>query len=79
MLLDVTLKGVYCGAFGMTRGCRSHADLFRVFLTISHMRVPAIVRWPAKVRAGVVRNEMLAAVDWLPTLAAMVDACPERS
>jgi arylsulfatase A-like enzyme len=38
------------------------------------MRVPAIVRWPGKVPAGVVTNEMLAAVDWLPTLAAMVDA-----
>jgi arylsulfatase len=38
------------------------------------MRVPAIVRWPAKVRAGAVTNEMLAAVDWLPTLAAMADA-----
>jgi arylsulfatase len=37
------------------------------------MRVPAIVRWPAKVRAGAVTNEMLAAVDWLPTLAAMAD------
>jgi arylsulfatase A-like enzyme len=36
------------------------------------MRVPAIVRWPGKVPAGVVTEEMLAAVDWLPTLAGMV-------
>src|ERR1700757_3433950 len=30
------------------------------------MRVPGIIRWPGKVPAGVVTNEMLAAVDWLP-------------
>ncbi|SDB59396.1 arylsulfatase [Bauldia litoralis] len=36
------------------------------------MRVPAIVSWPGKVPAGVVTNEMFAAVDWLPTLAGMV-------
>lgn len=35
------------------------------------MRVPAIVRWPGKVPAGTVSNEIVAAVDWLPTLAAM--------
>jgi len=38
------------------------------------MRVPAMIRWPGKVPAGVVTNEMLAAVDWLPTLAAMAGA-----
>jgi arylsulfatase A-like enzyme len=38
------------------------------------MRSPGIIRWPGKVPAGVVTNEMLAAVDWLPTLAGMVDA-----
>lgn len=38
------------------------------------MRVPAMIRWPGKVPAGVVTNEMLAAVDWLPTLAGMVGA-----
>jgi arylsulfatase len=38
------------------------------------MRVPCIIRWPGKVPAGVVTNEMLAAVDWLPTLAGMVGA-----
>jgi arylsulfatase len=38
------------------------------------MRVPAIIRCPAKVPAGVVTNEMLAAVDWLPTLAGMAGA-----
>jgi arylsulfatase A-like enzyme len=38
------------------------------------MRAPAIVRWPGAVPAGVVTNEMLAAVDWLPTLAGMAGA-----
>jgi arylsulfatase A-like enzyme len=38
------------------------------------MRVPGIIRWPGKVPAGVVTNEMLAAVDWLPTLAGMAGA-----
>ncbi|NEX91892.1 arylsulfatase [Caulobacter sp. 17J65-9] len=38
------------------------------------MRVPAIVRWPGKVPAGVVTEQMLAAVDWLPTVAGMVGA-----
>ena len=37
-------------------------------------RVPAIIRWPGKIPAGVVTQEMLAAVDWLPTLAAMAGA-----
>jgi arylsulfatase len=38
------------------------------------MRVPAIIRWPGKAPAGVVTNEMLAAVDWLPTLAGIAGA-----
>ena len=38
------------------------------------MRVPAIVRWPGNVPSGVVTEQMLAAVDWLPTLAGMVGA-----
>jgi arylsulfatase len=37
-------------------------------------RVPALIRWPGKVPAGVVTQEIFAAVDWLPTLAAMVGA-----
>jgi arylsulfatase A-like enzyme len=38
------------------------------------MRVPGMIRWPGKVPAGVVTNEMFAAVDWLPTLAGMANA-----
>jgi arylsulfatase A-like enzyme len=38
------------------------------------MRVPAMIRWPGKVPAGVVTQEMLAAEDWLPTVAGIVGA-----
>lgn len=38
------------------------------------MRVPAMVRWPGKVPAGVVTDQIFAAVDWLPTLAALAGA-----
>ncbi|HEY6325248.1 MAG TPA: sulfatase-like hydrolase/transferase [Candidatus Cybelea sp.] len=38
------------------------------------MRVPAIVRWPGSIPASVVTDQMLAAVDWLPTLAALIGA-----
>jgi arylsulfatase A-like enzyme len=34
-------------------------------------RVPAMIRWPGKAPAGIVTQETLAAVDWLPTLAGM--------
>src|SRR5215472_12077294 len=37
-------------------------------------RVPAIVRSPGTVPSGVVTEQMLAAVDWLPTLAGLVGA-----
>ena len=35
------------------------------------MRTPAIVRWPGKVKAGTVTDEIFSAVDWFPTLAAL--------
>jgi len=34
-------------------------------------RVPAAVRWPGKVEAGAVSNEIMHHMDWLPTLAAI--------
>jgi arylsulfatase len=34
-------------------------------------RVPAIVRWPGKVKPGVVSNEIVGHHDWLPTILAM--------
>ena len=38
------------------------------------MRVPAMIRWPGKIPSGVVTEEMFAAVDWMPTIAGMVDS-----
>jgi arylsulfatase len=37
-------------------------------------RTCGMIRWPGKVPAGVVSDEMLCAEDWLPTLAGMVGA-----
>ncbi|MEM7032723.1 MAG: sulfatase [Chloroflexota bacterium] len=36
-------------------------------------RVPCIMRWPAKIPAGSVRNEITSAIDFLPTIAAQCD------
>ena len=33
-------------------------------------RVPAMVRWPGKIKPGTVSNEIMAHLDWLPTLLA---------
>jgi arylsulfatase A-like enzyme len=33
-------------------------------------RVPAVVRWPGKIPAGVISNEIMSHLDWMPTLAA---------
>jgi arylsulfatase A-like enzyme len=33
-------------------------------------RVPALVRWPGRIKAGEVSNEMMSGLDWFPTLLA---------
>jgi arylsulfatase len=33
-------------------------------------RVPAIIRWPGKIKAGEISNEIVSGLDWFPTLAA---------
>ena len=33
-------------------------------------RVPAMVRWPGRIRAGAVSNDIVSALDWFPTLVA---------
>ena len=33
-------------------------------------RVPAMVRWPGKIKAGTVSNEIMSNLDWMPTLLA---------
>jgi arylsulfatase len=35
-------------------------------------RVPAMVRWPGKIKAGTVSNEIMSHLDWVPTLMAAV-------
>jgi arylsulfatase len=37
-------------------------------------RVPALVRWPGKVKPGTVSNEIMSHLDWLPTLLAAAGA-----
>ena len=37
-------------------------------------RVPAFVRWPGKIEAGSVTNEIVHHMDWMPTFAAMAGA-----
>jgi arylsulfatase len=34
-------------------------------------RVPAMVRWPTRIRAGAVSNDIVSALDWFPTLLAV--------
>ena len=36
------------------------------------MRVPAIIRWPNKIPAGIVTEEIFAVHDWMPTLAGLI-------
>jgi arylsulfatase A-like enzyme len=39
--------------------------------------VPAIVRWPAKVKAGQVSEQVAISMDWLPTLLAAAGGAPD--
>src|SRR6476661_11133460 len=32
------------------------------------MRAPAVARWPGHIAPGTVKNQMFAALDWMPTL-----------
>jgi arylsulfatase len=46
---------------------------FRATKGISYeggFRVPAIIRWPGKIKPGTVENGIFSGLDWLPTLAA---------
>jgi arylsulfatase A-like enzyme len=42
--------------------------------TEGSMRVPAMIRWPGKIAAGVISEEMLSCHDWYKTLAALAGA-----
>lgn len=41
------------------------------------IRVPAIVRWPGKVKAGTISGQVMASMDWMPTLLAAAGAGPD--
>ncbi|MEQ8785427.1 MAG: sulfatase [Pirellulaceae bacterium] len=43
------------------------------------IRVPAMIRWPGRLPAGEVRDQLVVSVDWLPTIAELTGAkLPER-
>ena len=60
------LVGQACGSGGPWRG--SFGQTWE-----GSVRAPAMVRWPGRIPTGRVSQEIVAATDWLPTLAAMVD------
>jgi arylsulfatase A-like enzyme len=41
------------------------------------IRVPAIVRWPAQIKAGQVSEQVAISMDWLPTLLAAAGGAPD--
>jgi arylsulfatase A-like enzyme len=41
------------------------------------LRIPAIIRWPGHVPAGVVNDQVIMSMDWLPTLLAAAGANPD--
>jgi len=41
------------------------------------IRVPAIVRWPARIKAGQVTQQVAISMDWLPTLLAAAGSAPD--
>ncbi len=40
------------------------------------IRLPGIVKWPGRISAGTVSNQVIADVDWLPTLATIAETTP---
>jgi arylsulfatase A-like enzyme len=59
------LKGESFGSGGFYKGCFGGG-------WEGSYRTPAMIRWPGKVPAGVVTEEMVAALDWYPTLAGLI-------
>lgn len=43
------------------------------------IRIPAIVKWPGRVRPGSISNQVIASMDWLPTLLAAAGASTDPS
>ena len=61
------------GSSGQLRGAKGHVH-------DGGIRVPGIIRWPGKIKAGTVIEEPINGTDWLPTLSAVsgVDLPSER-
>lgn len=43
------------------------------------IRVPAIIRWPARIQKGLVSDQVMITIDWLPTLLAAAGMTPDPS
>jgi arylsulfatase A-like enzyme len=43
------------------------------------LRIPAIVRWPSRIPAGAVSEQVMISMDWMPTLLAAAGAQPDPS
>lgn len=43
------------------------------------LRIPALVRWPARVRPGTVHEQVLISMDWLPTLLEAAGSAPDAA
>jgi arylsulfatase A-like enzyme len=41
------------------------------------LRIPAIVRWPSHVRAGITNDQVMISMDWMPTFLAAAGASPD--
>ncbi len=71
-------KGTYYGANGgggNTGKWRGHKAEFYE----GGIRVPAIISWPAKLPQGVVRDQAITAMDWLPTLVDLLHIAPPQN
>jgi arylsulfatase len=66
------LQSLPSSAFGGSSG-PWRGDFFNTPFEGS-MRTAAMIRWPGAIPAGVVTNEIVAATDWLPTLAGFAGA-----
>ena len=43
------------------------------------LRIPAIARWPGRIAAGSVSDQVMITMDWLPTLLAAAGTTPDAT
>jgi arylsulfatase A-like enzyme len=43
------------------------------------LRIPAIARWPGRIPAGAVSEQVMISMDWMPTLLAAIGTQPDPS